>query len=162
CHVRALVVHPREPHLLYLGSEHGLFVSRDGADNWQAVELPVRPQQIWSVLVHPANPDAIVVGACPARRFRSNDAGRTWTEPLARMMQGCQRILHTRVTTLCVHTDDAQTMWAGVEIDGVYRTRDGGQTWQAIGTGLSSQDIHSLAHVPARNGQPARLIAATN
>src|SRR5437588_782346 len=41
CHVRALVVHPSDPRTLYLGSEQGLFVSRDGADNWQRVDSPL-------------------------------------------------------------------------------------------------------------------------
>ncbi|HZZ77983.1 MAG TPA: hypothetical protein VFE62_05675 [Gemmataceae bacterium] len=162
CHVRALAVHPREPRVLYLGNEHGLYCSHDGADNWRPVDVPVSPLQIWSVLLHPAAPERILVGACPARLFRSQDAGRTWTEPFARMMQGCPRILHTRVTTLCAHRDDSDTLWAGIEIDGLQRTRDGGQTWHALGTGLSSQDIHALAFVPGANGRPARLIATTN
>ena len=159
CHVRALAVHPRESRVLYLGSEQGLFTSRDGADSWRRVDMPVIGQQIWSILLDPASPEAILVGACPARLFRSQDAGQTWAEPLARMMQGCPRILHTRITALCGHADDPQTMWAGVEIDGVYRSKDAGKTWQPIGKGLSSQDIHALAFVP---GQPARLIATTN
>jgi photosystem II stability/assembly factor-like uncharacterized protein len=162
CHVRALAVHPREPRVLYLGSEQGLFCSHDGADNWRRVDAPVSGQQIWSILLHPAAPEVILVGTCPARLFRSGDAGRTWSEPLARMMQGCPRILHTRVTTLCAHADDPQTAWAGIEIDGVQRSRDAGQTWQAIGKGLSSQDIHALAFLPAGPGRPARLLATTN
>jgi photosystem II stability/assembly factor-like uncharacterized protein len=157
CYVRALAVHPREPRVLYLGSEQGLFCSHDGADNWRRVESPVNGQQVWSILLHPTAPELILVGVCPARIFRSGDAGRTWTEPMARMMQGCPRIMHTRVTALCAA--DAQTVWAGVEIDGLQTSADAGTTWAPVGTGLSSQDIHALAFVP---GRPNRLIATTN
>src|SRR5207244_1657806 len=118
------------------------------AARWSCVNLPVPGLQIWSILLLP---EVILVGTCPARLFRSTDGGHTWTEPLARIQQGCPRIIHTRVTSLCVHPADSQTMWAGVEIDGVYRSRDAGQTWQAIGKGLSSQDIHALAFVPAND-----------
>ena len=62
---------------------------------------------------------------------------------------------------LRVDPDHPDTLWAGVEIDGLFRSRDDGRTWQAMGTGLSSRDIHDLAFV-AGNGSPRRLLAATN
>ena len=48
-----------------------------------------------------------------------------------------------------------------MEIDGVYRSRDTGRTWQKIGQGLSSLDIHALAIVPDKNGKK-RVLASTN
>jgi photosystem II stability/assembly factor-like uncharacterized protein len=162
CHVRALVVHPRDHRILYLGSEKGLFRSENGADSWSRVESPLNGLQIWSILLLPATPEGIVVGTCPSRLFRSDDGGRTWSEPAARIVQDCPRIIDTRVTSLCVHPGDPQTMWAGVEIDGIHRSKDGGLRWESVGKQLSSQDIHALAFVPAANGRPARLLASTN
>jgi photosystem II stability/assembly factor-like uncharacterized protein len=162
CHVRALVVHPREPRTLYLGSEQGLFRSTDGAGKWSRVESPLNGLQIWSLLLVPHNPDIILAGTCPSRLFRSEDAGRTWTEVASHFVQECPRIMHTRITTLVADPDDRDTLWAGVEIDGVHRSRDGGRTWQKVGTGLSSQDIHGLAIVPGRRDRPKRLLASTN
>jgi photosystem II stability/assembly factor-like uncharacterized protein len=161
CHVRALAVRPQDPGTLYLGSEQGLFRSTDGAARWQRVESPLNGLQTWSILLSPADPDVILVGTCPSRLFRSADGGRTWTEPPVRMAQDCPRIMHTRVTTLTAEPADPATVWAGVEIDGLYRSRDAGQTWQAVGSGLSSRDIHALAILPA-DGRPGRMLAATN
>lgn len=161
CHVRALAVHPREPRTLYLGNEQGLFRSSDGADNWSRVDSPLNGKQIWSLLPLPHRPEVILAGTCPSRLFRSGDAGRTWTEPTANMVQDCPRIIHTRVTTLFADPTDAETVWAGVEIDGLYCSRDAGQTWNKTGGGLSSQDIHGMAIVPG-NGQAARWLASTN
>ncbi len=158
CHVRALAVHPRDQRALYLGSEQGLFRSDDGADNWRRVDSPLDGLQIWSILLLPATPDVILVGTCPSRLFRSDDAGRTWTETDARMRLDCPRIIHTRVTAMCAHPTDGKTVWAGVEIDGLFRSRDAGKNWQALGKELSSQDIHALAFVPGSG----RLIATTN
>ncbi len=158
CHVRALAVHPRDQRILYLGSEQGLFRSDDGADHWRRVESPLAGLQIWSILLVPTAPEVILVGTCPARLFRSGDNGCTWSEAAVRMRPDCPRIIHTRVTALCGRGGDTPTVWAGVEIDGVYRSRDAGLTWQPVGTGLSSQDIHALAYVPGTN----RLLASTN
>jgi photosystem II stability/assembly factor-like uncharacterized protein len=161
CHVRALTVHPREPRTLYLGSEQGLFRSTDGADNWKRVESPLNGLQIWSLLVLPHAPDVIFAGTCPSRLFRSADDGRTWTEPAVKILQECPRICWTRVTTLAADPVDPDTLWAGVEIDGLFVSRDRGTTWEPIGTGLSSRDIHGLVIVPG-NGGGKQLLASTN
>jgi photosystem II stability/assembly factor-like uncharacterized protein len=161
CHVRALAVHPHDPRTLYLGTEQGLYRSTDGADNWARVESPLNGLQIWSILLLPSDPDVILVGTCPSRLFRSADGGRIWAEAAATLEQNCPRIIHTRVTALAEDPERPGTVWAGVEIDGLHRSRDGGRTWKAVGEGLSSRDIHALAAVPA-DGAPQRLLAATN
>src|SRR6516162_7270281 len=113
CDVRALAVDPRDPRTLYLGSELGLFRSRDGADHWMRVDGPLNGLQIWSLLLVPHAPDTILAGTCPSRLFLSRDAGRTWAEPAVRMLQECPRIMHTRVTTLAADPEDRETLWAG-------------------------------------------------
>jgi len=64
--------------------------------------------------------------------------------------------MHTRVTSIAGEPRSAATIWAGVEIDGLYRSKDRGQSWSQLGQGLSSLDIHALAMAPAG------LLAATN
>ena len=149
CHVRALVVHPREPRTLWLGTEQGLFRSDNGADSWQRVESPLNGQQIWSILLSPLRPETIFVGTCPSRLYRSDDGGKSWVEPTVEMEQACPRIIHTRVTALAAHPDSAEVFWAGVEIDGLRRSRDGGRTWQMMGQGRSElEDIHAILPLP--------------
>ncbi|MBV9125902.1 MAG: hypothetical protein JO112_21335 [Planctomycetes bacterium] len=161
CHVRALAVHPKDPGLLYLGSEQGLFRSTDGAGRWERIESPLNGLQIWSILLLPHAPEVILAGTCPSRLFRSEDGGRTWTEPAAPFVKECPRIMHTRVTTLTADLANPETVWAGVEIDGLWRSRDAGRTWKAVGQGLSSRDIHGLVTIPG-NGRPSTLLASTN
>jgi photosystem II stability/assembly factor-like uncharacterized protein len=159
CDVRALAVHPDDPARLYLGSEQGLYVSTDGADNWTRLDAPLTGLQVWSILLLPGRPDTILVGTCPSGVFRSEDAGATWAEAQTQMVKDCPRILHARVTALA---GEPGVVWAGVEIDGLHRSLDGGRTWRPLGAGLSSRDIHALAVVPGRGGAPRRLLATTN
>jgi photosystem II stability/assembly factor-like uncharacterized protein len=74
--------------------------------------------------------------------------------------QQCNNIIYNRVTTLLADPDDRHGLWAGVEIDAVRRSTDGGATWQRLDAGLSSQDIHGLAIVPGSGGR--RILATTN
>lgn len=160
CDVRALLVHPRDPRILHLGTETGLFISYDGADNWERAASPMDGMQVWSLARHPSDPDVLLAGTCPPRLFRSEDGGKTWGLLDAHMPDQCVggAPLTPRVTcVLCDPRDGA--IFAGVEIAGVRRSRDGGRSWDVLTDGLSSQDIHGLAAV--WNGKRT-LIATTN
>jgi len=65
----------------------------------------------------------------------------------------------TRVTQILFDPADASCVWAGVEIDGAWRSRDGGLTWSQHSAGLKSNDVHGFA--VAANGART-LFAATN
>jgi photosystem II stability/assembly factor-like uncharacterized protein len=159
CDVRALTVHPADDRTLFLGSEDGVFVSRDGADSWRQLH-DLGGARVWSLLVHPANPDLILAGTRPAGVWRSEDGGRSWERTRTDMLADCPRIRHTRVTCFLADPDRPGALLAGVEIDGVHASRDWGKTWARLGSGLSSQDIHDLALV--RTGAGATLLATTN
>jgi photosystem II stability/assembly factor-like uncharacterized protein len=135
CHVRTLIVDARDPRTLYLGSESGLYRSSDGADNWERVESPLNDLQLWVLYQLPHRPEVLLAGACPSRLFLSRDGGRNWTEPAANIRLDCPRILHTRVTSFTSDPRDPETLWAGVEIDGLHRSQDAGRSWQKVGSG---------------------------
>jgi photosystem II stability/assembly factor-like uncharacterized protein len=169
CHVRALAVHPHNPRILYLGNEQGLFRSGDGAENWRRVDSPLDGQQIWSILLLPADPRVMLIGTCPPRLYRTGDGGQTWSKPDVPFVQECPRIMWNRVTTLAADPTNLDTVWCGVEIDGLWVSGDRGVTWEPRGAGLSSRDIHALAIVNSPSplggegsGVRGRLLASTN
>jgi photosystem II stability/assembly factor-like uncharacterized protein len=161
--VRALAVHPQDSRTLYAGTDQGLYRTDDGGERWERLETPFDPGEgwpggvaIWSLLVHPRNPDTLFVGICPAALYRSTDAGRSWQKLDAGLATECRAIRYSRVTCLVPDPEDPHTIWAGVEIDGLHRSRDGGETWQRRDVGMSSPDIHSLVILPGS------LLATTN
>lgn len=161
-HVRALVVHPEQPRTLFLGSDQGLFRSDNGADSWQRVESPLNGRQIWSILIAPHNPKLMLAGTCPSAIFKSVDGGANWTQAKAAIREDCPRILHTRVTTLKADPWTLGTFWAGVEIDGLFRSTDATKSWEPFGSGLSSRDIHDIAFAVTPQGHKVMLAATNN
>lgn len=157
CDVRALVAHPRDPRLLYAGTSEGLYRTRDGGERWELVDSPMNHLVVWSVFIDPRPPEMLFVGTRPAHLFRSPDSGRTWVELQADFNPHCNNIIHNRVTSIESDPADPARLWAGVEIDAVWRSADRGGTWTRHDAGLSSSDIHSVAVVPG-----GRLLASTN
>jgi len=124
-----------------------------------------------------ADPRIILAGTQPAAVFRSSDAGETWTiietgmkpfvasgffqgeDPNAASKKNPSKVRHwTRVTQIAFDTQDPDLAWAGVEIDGAWRSRDAGKTWTRTSEGLEHDDVHGLAVI--HNGS-RRLFATT-
>jgi photosystem II stability/assembly factor-like uncharacterized protein len=133
---------------------------------WEAIPAPFAAANgfqngilIWSLLIHPQNPNLIFAGVCPAGIYRSADGGESWVKLSIPLEEACAPIVYSRVTALVADPDDPNAIWAGVEIDGLWRSPDLGETWERLSAGLSSQDIHAFAIVP---GTPRRLVASTN
>ena len=157
--VRALTVYPDNPHRLLAGSDVGLYRSEDAGTSWEKLESPMDDLQIWSVAVDPADSDTIFVGTRP-EAFRSRDGGKTWQALSIGVTMPCP-IGIPRTTNVIVDPRDSAIVWAGIEVDGVYQSRDGGDTWfhlPALGPDPFHGDIHGLA---LRPGQETAVYATS-
>ncbi len=161
CDARALIAHPQRPQTLYAGTSVGCYRSDDGAETWRRLDSEMNDLVVWSLLMAQDDPQTLLAGTRPARLYRSTDSGETWRRVAVEFALECPALIYNRVTTLLADPELPDVMWAGVEIDGVWRSEDRGVTWTQRAAGLSSQDIHGLAVVPA-NGGPRRLLAATD
>ncbi len=158
--IRAIAVRPDNSAVLFAGSGAGLYRSTDGGDSWKFIDSPMNDLQIWTLAIHPESPDTMYAGACPSALYRSHNGGDTWHKLTVELAAECPGVpIVPRVTSILIDPEDAQTVYAGIEIDGMRISRDGGSSWSAGNEGLSSQDIHGLALVP---GAPKTLVASTN
>jgi photosystem II stability/assembly factor-like uncharacterized protein len=157
--VRALALHPREPHLVYAGTDSGVYRSEDRGASWARLDGPMNTMETWALALDPVEPDTLFAGTKPSAVFRSRDGGRQW-EPLSmELAEECPAVVIPRVTALAVDPEDHQTVWAGVEVDGVRRSQDGGTTWTTIAdSGLDDPDIHGIA---VSVGPPKAVLVTT-
>src|SRR3954470_16421848 len=143
--VYGLAVHPAEPRTIFAGAEDGLYKSRDGGQSFTRLDSPMNASDVWKIAIDPANPDIIFAGTRPAALYRSADGGRNWRKLPADIVDECPNVGVPRVTALTVDPSDHRVVWAGIEVDGVRRSTDGGESWSRITNGVYDLDIHDIA-----------------
>ncbi|PYP51635.1 MAG: glycosyl hydrolase [Gemmatimonadetes bacterium] len=148
---------------------NGVYRSTDAGRSWQRSGLD-STGRIARVVIHPANPDVVLVcalgrayGPQPQRGvYRTVDGGRTWT-----------RVLfvdpHTGCSDLAIDPGDPNTLFAGMwqfEVktwhlqsggpgSGLWVSRDGGATWKR----LTGHGLPDASHVV---GKIAVAVAPSN
>ena len=142
--IRALASDPKNPNIVYAGSNNGIYRSEDAGDSWVKLDSPMEGLNIWSIAIDPSDSNTLFAGTSPPFVFRSRDGGKSWQKLSAAIAQECA-IGSPRVTAMLVDPMDRNTVYAGVEIDGVYRSRDGGDTWARLDGGITNPDIHGMA-----------------
>lgn len=143
--VFGLAVHPTKPEIIYAGADDGIYRSHDRGERFDRLDSPMNALHVWKIAIDPEDPDTIFAGTRPAALFRSRDGGQKWERLSVEMAEECENVRVPRVTSLAVDPSDHRVVWAGVEVDGVRRSLDGGETWTRIAGGLKDPDIHDAA-----------------
>src|SRR5436190_11774612 len=144
--VFGFAVHPNQPRTILAGADDGVYQSEDGGEHFERLDSPMNALHVWKVAYDPSDPNTIFAGTRPAALYRSTDGGRHWEKLRAEMAEECPNVRVPRVTALTVDPSDHRVVWAGIEVDGVRRSGDGGDSWQRIGIdAIPDPDIHDIA-----------------
>ncbi|MDH3247030.1 MAG: glycosyl hydrolase, partial [Saprospiraceae bacterium] len=151
----------QDPFTFYFGSTGGgVWKTRDGGATWLNIsDGYFRTGSVGAIAVAPSDPNVIYVGMGEAAIrgvmtshgdgvYKSTDAGETWEHTgLGKARQ---------ISRIAVHPDDPDVAFVGVqgspyaptEERGVYRTLDGGSSWERILFVDSSSGVSSLSMDP--------------
>jgi len=124
-------VHPRDPELVLAGTKDGVYRSTDRGATFQRADFPDGGVQIWSFLPDPADPRHVLAGGSPASIYRSNDAGASWKRQAdPKLPDRGKAPFEVRVMRLARNPNRPNEIYAALEIGGVMRSTDGGETWE--------------------------------
>ena len=186
--IGALAVAPSAPDVIYVGSGEstlrdstgygdGMYKSIDGGKTWTHIGL-ADSQHIGKIAVHPTNPDIVVVacighyyGSSTERGvFRSTDGGKSW-----------QKVLYKNenvgAVEVVIDPTNPRVLYAGLwntrrppwfvyaptngPGGGIYKSTDGGDTWQQLTQGLPPEGIGRTG-IAVAPGQPQRVYACVD
>jgi photosystem II stability/assembly factor-like uncharacterized protein len=154
--VRAIAIHPYHPQVIYAGTQQGPYRSTDSGEHWEKLAFPDLGMTVWSMLFHPTNPQIMYLGAAPAAVYRSDNGGDTWRRlPNARQPERVQMGFPTRLIRLAADPSHPDEVYAGVEVGGVMRSLDGGETWSDCSTGLLK--LAELPHLKSKIGSDTEI-----
>jgi photosystem II stability/assembly factor-like uncharacterized protein len=132
----------------------GVFESEDGGTTWRDAQLPAT--DVFSVAYSPAD-GAAYAGCEPSALWIRRDSA--WEElsalrelPSAPTWSFPPRPWTSHVRWIAPSPHDAKLVLAGIELGGLMRTPDGGETWQDHRPG-AQRDVHSLAWHPIEPGR---------
>jgi photosystem II stability/assembly factor-like uncharacterized protein len=168
---------------LFMASRHWhwgprVLRSDDLGETWEdtpngAVRFPedtgTALEAVWAIAPSPADPDVVWAGTEPSALFRSEDRGETFTLVRALWDHPHRPQWHPgnggqAIHTVLPHPTDPQRVTVAMSTGGVYRTTDGGASWEPANSGIKAyffpdpypefgQCVHKVAGHPARPEQ---------
>jgi hypothetical protein len=154
---QCLALDPHDPDTVYAGlRERGLQRTRDGGRSWDDCGLP--EPGVFSLAVSAAD-GAVYAGTEPSRLFRSDDRGESWRAldsllelPSRPTWRFPPRPWTSHVRWIAPSPHDGDLILVGIELGGLMRSTDGGESWQDRRPG-AQPDVHSLAWHPRERGR---------
>ncbi len=148
--VWAVTASPHQPEVLFAGTGgHGLFRSVNGGGSWRPMSRGLESPYVRGLAFDPHDPQRVYAVVEPAAWYTSTDGGETWACTAdAASFAGADTVV-----TLAVTADEAPVCLVATP-EGVWRSVDGGQTWQHA-------PVPAGVHQLAVSGSPTGLLAAT-
>lgn len=125
----------------YWGSP-AFFKSTNGGATWDVLSLPI--PSMGGLAINPQQPSTAYIHG---DLLKTNDGGTSWSEVDLRSVQA-----------LAIDPQTPSTIYAGTTA-GVFRSIDGGESWTAVNSGLTTLAIATLAFDPQ---DPRTLFAGTS
>jgi photosystem II stability/assembly factor-like uncharacterized protein len=127
--------HPKDANVIYASSRGRLRVSRDRGQSFSDIGDLKQPL-FGEIAMNAANPEVMLVGTRDDPCFRSADGGITW--------KPCRGPRGALIGFHFDQTRKGRTMLAATD-RGIWRSDDGGETWQEAVHGLPWTDIQGFA-----------------
>lgn len=145
---------PRDTNIIYVGTTHLPWRTNDGGLTWMRAGSKetgmIDDSDIFCISIDGTNPDTMFMSACSGI-YKSTNASEKWTK-----IQGIP-FTSRRTHVIYQHPTRPEVIFAGTT-EGLWFTKDGGQTWGMGGMSPRRQTINAVAIHP---DQPDRVYIGT-
>ena len=166
--VTAIDVNLSDPSMIYVGTASGgVWLSDNGGIDWRPIFDDQDVLSIGALKINQSNPSEIWVGTgegnprnsqnSGAGVFRSIDGGKTWEFKGLKDTRVIQRILIDESKDGVVYVGAQGAAWGPSEDRGVFKTTDGGASWDKI---LYANEQTGIADLVMDPNNPNKIIAA--
>ena len=161
--VRCLTPVPGAEASVLAGCDVGIIRSDDNGDTWRRIDTPMNDTAVWAIAFDPNNPQVGFAGTGtpnPCQIYRTKDGGATWELCPVAVAAECPAVGVPRVTGIAIDPTNGDSVWVGIEVDGLRHSSDGGDTWETVPhRDIPNLDIHN---VTVTSGPPHRVVVMVN
>ena len=75
--VRAIAIHPKDTKTVFVGTQRGVYRSKDSGDNFERMNM-AEGRHVWTIKFHPNDPSTMFLGTEGSEVFKSTDSGENW------------------------------------------------------------------------------------
>ena len=152
----AVAQSPADPDVLFAATDHGVYATFDGGRHWELRSGGLSVGRIWSLAFDPVDPLTIYSGGtwqADWHVYKTTDGGATWLPAWSGIPTGLEirDVIVDPINPDVVYAATEDPLGYVVDEAGVYKSVDGGASWNPAGVELQNKRVMCLTMDPDSN-----------
>ena len=127
-----IAIDPQDPEMIFTGTQRGVYRSTDAGDHWDRMDM-TDGRIVRSLMYHVNDPQVMFAGTEGSEIYRSDDRGESWRPFSSINISGAVSMnFACRILGMAQERANPDAMYAGLEVGGVARSLDGGESWETV------------------------------